>query len=90
MATTVQTLPEPIREASWKGRLLTGLLIVQIVVGFEFLWTVLVKLVRGGFVSGLGADLKNRVEAAPSWYQSLAHNVIIPNASLFAYLVTDR
>ena len=87
MATTVQTLPEPIREASWKGRLLTGLLVVQIVVGFEFLWTVLVKLVRGGFVAGLGADLKTRVEAAPGWYQSLANNVIIPNATLFAYLV---
>jgi len=87
MATTVQTLPEPILEKSWKARLLTGLLIVQIIVGFEFLWTVLVKLVRGGFVSGLGADLKDRVQAAPGWYQSIAHNVIIPNATLFAYLV---
>ena len=87
MATTVQTLPEPIREASWKGRLLTGLLVVQIIIGFEFLLTVLVKLVRGGFVAGLGADLKDRVQAAPDWYQSLADSVIIPNATLFAYLV---
>jgi hypothetical protein len=87
MATTVRTLPEPIREASWKSRLLTGLLVVQIIVGFEFLWTVLVKLVRGGFVAGLGSDLKERVQAAPHWYQSLAASVIIPNATLFAYLV---
>ncbi len=87
MATTVQTLPEPILERSWKAHLLSGLLVVQIIVGFEFLLTVLVKLVRGGFVSGLGADLKNRVQAAPGWYQSIAHDVIIPNATLFAYLV---
>ena len=87
MATRAADLPEPILATTWKGRLLTGLLVVQIIVGFEFLWTVLVKLVRGGFVAGLGADLKDRVQAAPSWYQSLADSVIIPNANLFAYLV---
>jgi hypothetical protein len=63
MATTVQTLPEPMLGKSWKARLLTGLLVVQIIVGLEFLWTVLVKLVRGGFVWGLDADLKDRVQA---------------------------
>lgn len=87
MATIVQTLPEPIREASRKSRLLTSLLVVQIIVGFEFLWTVLVKHVGGAFVAGLGADLKDRVQAAPHWYQPLADSVIIPNATLFAYLV---
>jgi hypothetical protein len=87
MATTAQSLPESIGEATWKGRLLTGLLVVQIIVGFEFFWTVLVKLVRGGFVVGLGADLKTRVEAAPGWYRSIADSVIIPNASVFAYLI---
>jgi hypothetical protein len=71
----------------WRARLLPGLLVVQIIVGFEFFWTVLVKLVRGGFVSGLGADLTDRVQAAPGWYRSLAESVIIPNATVFAYLV---
>jgi hypothetical protein len=74
-------------EVGWRARLLAGLLVVQIIIGFEFLWTVLVKLVRGGFVSGLGADLQQRVQAAPGWYRSLAHSVIIPNATLFAYLI---
>jgi hypothetical protein len=87
MATTAQTLPEALGTTSWKSRMLTGLLVVQIIIGFEFLWTVLVKIVRGGFVSGLGADLKDRVQAAPGWYQSLARDVIIPNATVFAYLV---
>jgi len=48
---------------------------------------VLVKIVRGGFVSGLAADLHDRVQAAPGWYRSLADSVIIPNASLFGYLI---
>jgi len=61
--------------------------VVQVIVGFEFFWTVLVKLVRGGFVSGLAADLQNRVQAAPGWYRSFAESVVIPNASLFGYLI---
>ncbi len=86
MATTVQTLPKTM-PVSRKSRLLTSLLVVQIIVGFEFLWTVLVKHIGGAFVAGLGADLKDRVQAAPHWYQPLADSVIIPNATLFAYLV---
>jgi len=82
-----QTVGRMVETATWKSRALAGLLVVQIIVGFEFFWTVLVKLVRGGFVSGLAADLQERVQAAPGWYQSLADSVIIPNASLFGYLV---
>jgi uncharacterized membrane protein YphA (DoxX/SURF4 family) len=66
---------------------LYGLLVVQIVVGLEFFVTVLTKLVRGGFVSGLGADLQDRVQAAPAWYRSFAENVVIPHATLFGYLI---
>jgi hypothetical protein len=87
MSTQAQTIVGPAETTTWKGRALAGLLAVQIIVGFEFFWTVLVKLVRGGFVSGLAADLQTRVEAAPGWYRSLAHNVIIPNATLFGYLI---
>ena len=72
---------------TWRGRLLGGLLVVQIIVGFEFLWTVIVKLVRGGFVSGLAADLQDRVKAAPAWYRSIAESTIIPHATTFGYLV---
>jgi len=66
---------------------LYGLLVVQIVVGLEFFMTVLTKLVRGGFVSGLGADLQDRVQAAPAWYRSFAENVVIPRATVFGYLI---
>jgi hypothetical protein len=74
-------------KAWWSGPFMKGLLVVQIVVGFEFFWSVLTKLVRGGFVSGLGADLADRVKAAPGWYASFAHDVVIPHATTFAYLI---
>ena len=73
--------------AWWSGPFMKGLLVVQIVVGFEFFWSVIAKLVRGGFVSGLGADLTERVKAAPGWYSSFAHSVVIPHASTFAYFI---
>ena len=87
MSTQAQAVGQTAETATWKSRALVGLLVVQIIVGFEFFWTVLVKLVRGGFVSGLSADLQDRVQAAPGWYRSLADSVIIPNASLFGYLI---
>jgi hypothetical protein len=71
----------------WASRFLYGLLVVQIIVGFEFFWTVTAKLVNGGFVSGLAADLKTRVTAAPAWYRSFAHSVVIPHATLFGYMI---
>lgn len=67
MSSTIQTVEPPATAVAVKSRLLAGLLVVQIIVGFEFFWSVLTKLVRGGFVSRLGADLQDRVKAAPAW-----------------------
>ena len=77
----------PATAVAVKSRLLAGLLVVQIIVGFEFFWSVIAKLVRGGFVTGLGADLQARVTAAPAWYASFANHVVIPHAKVFAYLI---
>ncbi len=87
MSTQAYAVARPAERVAWKDRALAGLLVVQVIVGFEFFWTVLVKLVRGGFVTGLAADLQDRVQKAPDWYRSLAESVIIPNASLFGYLI---
>ena len=87
MSSTIQTVEPPATAVAVKSRLLAGLLVVQIIVGFEFFWSVVTKLVRGGFVSGLGADLQDRVKAAPAWYASFARSVVIPHASVFAYLI---
>jgi hypothetical protein len=80
-------MEQPTTAVAVKSRLLSGLLVVQIIVGFEFFWSVITKLVRGGFVTGLGADLQDRVKAAPAWYASFATSVVVPHASAFGYLI---
>jgi hypothetical protein len=87
MSSQAQAAPRPATREAGTSPLLYGLLVVQIVVGFEFFWTVLAKLVRGGFVAGLGTDLQGRVKAAPGWYRSFATDVIIPHAAVFGYLI---
>lgn len=87
MSSTVGAVREPATAVAVKSRLLAGLLVVQIIVGFEFFWSVIAKLVRGGFATGLGADLQDRVKAAPTWYASFANSVVVPHASAFAYLI---
>jgi len=88
MSSTVGAARQPAATAvAVKSRLLAGLLVVQIIVGFEFFWSVITKLVRGGFVTGLGADLQERVKAAPTWYASFANSVVVPHAHIFGYLI---
>jgi hypothetical protein len=87
MTDQVQIAGRPDDKRVRNSRLLYGLLVVQIVVGFEFFLTVLAKIVRGGFVSGLAADTAERVKAAPGWYRSFAESIVIPHATVFAYLV---
>jgi hypothetical protein len=88
MSSTVRAAGGPTATAVVvRSRLLAGLLTVQIIVGFEFFWSVITKLVRGGFVTGLGADLQERVKAAPAWYASFANSVVVPHANTFGSLI---
>ena len=66
---------------------LIGLLLVQIFVGYEWLNSGLTKIVRGGFPSGLSADLHDRVKDAPGWYRSFIDGSIIPHGITFGYLI---
>lgn len=54
MSSTVQTVEPPATAVAVKSRLLAGLLVVQIIVGFEFFWSVVTKLVRGVLSPGWG------------------------------------
>jgi thiosulfate dehydrogenase [quinone] large subunit len=64
-----------------------GMVIVQIIIGYEWLVSGLVKIVRGDFTSGLGGELAEKAEDAYGWYASLLEGVIIPNASNFAVII---
>lgn len=64
-----------------------GLLLVQLLIGYEWLMSGLTKFVRGGFPSGLAAELKEKSEGAPGWYRSFLDGTVIPHASTFGYLI---
>ena len=66
---------------------LVGLLLVQLFVGYEWFMSGLTKIVRGGFPSGLGKELNDKSSGAAHWYRNLLDGSIIPNATVFGYLI---
>jgi hypothetical protein len=66
---------------------LIGLLLVQLLVGYEWLMSGLAKIVRGGFPSGLADELRDKSQGAAGWYKSFLDGSVIPHASTFSYLI---
>src|SRR6266540_5115313 len=66
---------------------LVSLLLVQLLVGYEWFVSGLTKVVRGGFPSGLADELREKSEGAAGWYKSFLDGSVIPNASAFGYLI---
>ena len=85
---STQTPTETRTAADGLGRLpLICVLLIQILVGYEWLNSGLTKVVRGGFPGGLAADLHDRVTGAAGWYRSFIDGSIIPHAVVFGYLI---
>ena len=64
-----------------------GFLIVEMIIGYEWFISGLVKFVRGDFPAGLGDELlKKSAEMAP-WYASFIKGVVIPNGIAFGYAI---
>lgn len=75
-------------QAAERSRLpLSGLLLVQLFIGYLWLMSGLVKIVRGGFASGLAAEMTEKSEGAATWYKAFLDSVVIPNAPVFGYLI---
>lgn len=64
-----------------------ALLLVQIVLGYEWLVSGLTKVVRGGFPQGLSAELRDMSESAPGWYGHFLTSVAVPHAQVFGYTI---
>lgn len=64
-----------------------GLLIVVIIIGYEWFISGLTKIVNGDFTSGLADEMADKLADAPSWYASFLNSTVIPNASTFGYLI---
>jgi thiosulfate dehydrogenase [quinone] large subunit len=66
---------------------MVGLLIVQIIIGYEWFVSGLTKIVRGDFTSGLADEMTQKLADSPGWYAEILNSVVIPNASIFGYLI---
>ena len=66
---------------------LIGLLVVQLLIGYEWLMSGLTKIVRGDFPSGLADELRDKSQGAAGWYKSFLGGSVIPHASTFGYLI---
>ena len=66
---------------------LVGLLVVQLLVGYEWAMSGLTKIVRGGFPAGLASELREKSEGAAGWYTSFLDSVVIPNGQAWGYAI---
>jgi hypothetical protein len=62
-------------------------LVVQIIMGYEWMVSGITKVASGTFVSGLADNLRTNADSAPGFYRSLIHSTLIPNAGTLAVLI---
>ena len=66
---------------------MVGLLAVEMIIGYEWFISGLVKFVRGGFPAGLAQELIEKSDGAAAWYVGFLNSAVIPNAVVFGYLI---
>lgn len=65
------------------GLSMTGFLVVEMIIGYEWFVSGLDKFVRGGFPEGLANELLKKSSDVAAWYEGFLKSVVIPNARLF-------
>ena len=69
------------------GLSMVGLLLVEMIIGYEWLVSGVAKFVRGGFPSGLADELVEKSVNAPAWYGAFLKSAVIPYGAIFGYLI---
>lgn len=69
------------------SHVMTGFLLVQLIIGYEWLISGVVKFVRGGFPAGLSEELSKKVPEMAAWYGRFITNVVIPNGVVAGYAI---
>lgn len=72
---------------SFASPALVTLLVMQIIIGYEWLSSGITKVASGDFPSGLSADLKDSSGDAAHWYRSFLNGTVIPHGHLFGVLI---
>ena len=66
---------------------MVGLLLMQMIIGYEWFISGLVKIVHGDFPPGLADEMLKKLPAAVGWYGTFVQSIVIPNASAFGYAI---
>lgn len=66
---------------------MTGFLVVEMIIGYEWFVSGLVKFVRGGFPAGLVGELAAKSEGVAAWYARFLESAVIPIAKSFGYAI---
>lgn len=66
---------------------MVGLLVITMVIGYEWFISGLVKFVRGGFPAGLAGELTEKAEGTAAWYGRFVERAVIPNAVPLGYAI---
>jgi hypothetical protein len=66
---------------------LIGLLLVEMIIGYEWFISGLDKFVQGGFPDGLADELVKKSTDAAAWYGGFLKSAVIPNGRIFGYAV---
>ena len=60
---------------------ITGFLVLQVILGFEWFWSGLAKIMMpGGFPAALPGALGDMLQNSPPWYADFLTNIVIPHA----------
>ncbi len=69
------------------GLAMAGFLVMEMIIGYEWFISGLVKLVRGGFPAGLADELLKKSPEMPAWYGSFITSAVIPRGVPFGYAI---
>lgn len=69
------------------GMGMAGLLVVTMIIGYEWFISGLVKFVQGGFPAGLAEELLVKSQGTAAWYRTVLDRAVVPNAALFGYAI---
>jgi len=70
------------------GLPMIGLLVLQMILGFEWFWSGLAKIMMpGGFPAALPDALGEMIQNSPAWYANFLNGIVIPNSMIFGYLI---
>ena len=83
--TTPTTRPDTLRGKPSLSMM--GLLVVEMIIGYEWFISGLVKFVRGGFPAGLADELLESSTGTAGWYASFLKGAVIPSAEAFGYAI---